>query len=62
MIFRYEPRQTGLAGRGRIAEGEFPGAAGAQPVPLDERVKRKIRARQTRVASFVKAATGVSML
>jgi len=44
MIFRYEPRQTGLAGPVRIAEGEFPGTAGARPMPLGERVKPKLRA------------------
>jgi len=45
MIFRYAPRQTGLAGRVRIAGGEFSGAAGARPTLLHERVKRKFRAR-----------------
>ena len=42
MIFRHATRQTGRAGPGRIAEGEFPGAAGARPSPLDERVKQKL--------------------
>ena len=42
MVFRYARRQTGLAGPVWIAEGEFPVAAGARPVPLDERVKLKI--------------------
>jgi len=37
MIFWYEPRQTGLAGRVRAAGGEFFGPAGARPVPLAER-------------------------
>ena len=51
MIFRYEPRQTGRAGRVRISGGEFSRAAGAQSVPFDERVKRKLRAAASGVAT-----------
>jgi len=51
MIFRYEPRQTGFTGRRRIAESEFSGTAGARPLPLDKRVKRKLRAPSRRAAA-----------
>jgi hypothetical protein len=51
MIFWYQPRQTGLAGRVRRAEGEFSGTAGARAVPLDKRVKRKLRAPSRRAAA-----------
>ena len=44
MIFRQEPYQTGLAGHVELAETEFGGAAASRPLPLDERVKRKLRA------------------
>ena len=42
MIFWYEPRQTVLSGHIRLAETEFPATAGARPVRLGERVKRKL--------------------
>jgi hypothetical protein len=51
VIFRYEPHQTGPTGRVRIADGEFSEAAGARPVPLDERIKRKLRAASRRAAT-----------
>ena len=44
MIFRYEPRQTGLVGLRRLAESECAATAGARRVRLGERVKRKLRA------------------
>jgi hypothetical protein len=51
MIFRYEPRQTGRAGRVEISGGEFSRAAGAQSVPFDERVKKKLRAASSGAAT-----------
>jgi hypothetical protein len=51
MIFRQEPHQTGLASHVELAETEFSGAAASRPLPLDERVKRKLRARLSGAAA-----------